>query len=132
MCFFKRDPCQGIIKIFILEGRHATTCPPNPQSLGLLFWNLQGLGDNDIVQAFQNLMQKWDCHCVFLMDTKGSKDRMGKLFRSLGFSNFEIIDARGLAGGLLLMRRADVDLSVIWSIDQVIFCDFNSNSLENR
>lgn len=38
---------------------------------------------------------------------------MEKLCRSLGFPKFEIIEARGLVGGLMLMWKADVDLIIV-------------------
>lgn len=47
---------------------------------------------------------------LFLYETKASKVRMEQVMNSLNFSQFVIIDAKGIAGGLCLMWNANVNV----------------------
>lgn len=48
---------------------------------------------------------------------------MERVARMLGFNNFEIVEARGIAGGLILMWTDDVQLEMEWKSDRIICCN---------
>lgn len=48
--------------------------------------------------------------------------RMEKVCRQLRFHNFEMVEAKGSVGGLLLMWTDEVRIKVDWKNDQVMCC----------
>lgn len=54
------------------------------------------------------------------METKGSKDKVERIYRRLGFANRLIVGASGIAGGLALLWHDDANLIVDWYDDRII------------
>ncbi|XP_015879387.3 uncharacterized protein LOC107415557 [Ziziphus jujuba] len=88
-----------------------------------LSWNCRGLGHPRVINVFKSLVRKSNLSCVFLCETKGGRDRLEKVCRSLGYHNMEIIEAKGNAGGLCLMWSDDVNLKIERSNERVICGD---------
>lgn len=51
---------------------------------------------------------------------------MTRICNLLGFSNFEIIESRGQAGGLTLMWKYEMKLKVEWKSDRLFLCKIAS------
>lgn len=115
------NPHQGDTWIFNRQGRGPHHAPLIP--LKILSWNCRGLGKTDTVN-FLRCLVKFHCpNCDFLIETKCGAEQMERVARMLGFNNFEIVEARGTAGGLILMWTDDVNIEMEWKSDRIIGCD---------
>ena len=66
-----------------------------------------------VVNYLKCLVRKTQPDCYFLMETKGKSKAMEKICRKLGYFNFEIVEANGLAGDLIMMWKSDLAMKVI-------------------
>lgn len=56
------------------------------------------------------------------METKGNNDRMSRVARKLSFSSCEIVEAKGVGGGLTLMWIEDIALDCLWVTNKMMCC----------
>ncbi|KAF8408042.1 hypothetical protein HHK36_007182 [Tetracentron sinense] len=77
-----------------------------------LSWNCQGLGNPWTIRNLHNIVKKEDPWFVFLMETRLKKQDMEKIKVSLGFSNAIVVESVGRSGGLCLLWRQDLDISL--------------------
>ena len=54
------------------------------------------------------------------METKSNRSRMEMVGRQLGFQNAEIVEAKGLAGGLAFFWKENHNIELLWSTERVI------------
>ena len=47
---------------------------------------------------------------------------MERICKLLGYFNFEIVEAKGLAGGLAFMWKAELEMKCLWKTSRVICC----------
>ena len=78
----------------------------------------------EVVIYLKNVLRKTDPDCVFLMETKGKKEKMERLCRKLGYFEFVIVEPSGLAGGLTMMWKKELDIQCLWKSNRVICCSF--------
>lgn len=71
----------------------------------------------------KSLIKKHQPQCVFLMETKCNAIQMKRLCKTLGFERFIFTEARGLAGGYIIMWMEGINLKCRWKTDKVIYCD---------
>lgn len=92
-----RSPSSRDTSIFFRPRRHTETC---------LIWLVKILSWNckEALNAFYIMVDKHSPHCVFLMKTKWSKDKLTRIFISLSFHNCEVVNAKGLVRMLVLMH----------------------------
>uniref|UniRef100_A0A803NWR9 Reverse transcriptase n=1 Tax=Cannabis sativa TaxID=3483 RepID=A0A803NWR9_CANSA len=79
----------------------------------LLSWNCWGLSREPAVQALMAWERKYRPDCIFLMETKVNKDKMGGVAKKLGYSGFASHSSSGLSGGLCMMWKSDVKLQIM-------------------
>ncbi|BFG40545.1 hypothetical protein CerSpe_268190 [Prunus speciosa] len=81
--------------------------------MNMLTWNCQGLGNPSTIHALSSLIQQKVPKLVFLSETRCNKSKLETIKFRLGFSNMFVVPSRGFLGGLCLLWRDDVDLSIL-------------------
>ncbi|CAL9016315.1 unnamed protein product [Prunus brigantina] len=82
-------------------------------SMSHLSWNCQGLGRALTVQKLGELIRSHAPSMVFLMETKQNCHRVSTLRRQFGYYKGFSVDPVGLAGGLALWWRPEVDVEIL-------------------
>ncbi|CAM8959766.1 unnamed protein product [Rhodiola kirilowii] len=77
-----------------------------------LCWNCRGLGGAATVRALANLVRENNPGVIGLIETKAGKIRADRVKVELGFQNNFVVESRGKAGGLMLLWRDFIDLSI--------------------
>lgn len=108
---------------FLKAEEAANTCPPLP--LRFISWNCRGLGKGDTVSALRRLCRTKQPHYLFLMETKGGREKFDRLGLKMGFQNSVFVEARGAASGLALLWTNDLNLRVVWTSDRIVCCKIN-------
>ena len=78
-----------------------------------LVWNCRGLGNPHAIRALNNILREQVLDFVFLSETKLLRGEMEALKRRLGFVNGFYVDCQNRGGGLALLWRDDVQLSIM-------------------
>lgn len=84
----------------------------------------------DMFMALKNLVRKHNPQCLFLMETKGNKEWVSKIVRTLGFSGHEIVEANGLVEGLAFYWTEEVEVNCIWTTGRAICCNVKSKGID--
>lgn len=98
----------------------------------LLSWNLQGLGNPWTVRSLKHLIRDACPDIIFLMETRLGEGEFEGLKFSLPHYYFFVVGARGRSGGLVLMWKKDISVSICsYSHNHVDFslCHVNGGSL---
>lgn len=66
------------------------------------------------MRALWSLCRSNKPDCLFIMETKGGRDKFSKMGQKLGFQNADFVEAKGAAGGLAIFWLNDTDLVVRW------------------
>ena len=92
--------------------------------MNIMSWNCRGLGNPWTVQALKRVIKKEDPSLVFLMETKLIVEEMKNVQREIGWSQGIVVASEGRSGGLALLWKPDVKVTVRfinrWYIDAVI------------
>lgn len=75
-------------------------------------WNCRGLGNPQAVRALKELIEEEDPGIIFLSETKLFVAEWDRMKARLGFRIFFSSGSEGRRGGLALLRRNSVDLSI--------------------
>ncbi|TXG68544.1 hypothetical protein EZV62_003479 [Acer yangbiense] len=78
-----------------------------------LCWNVLGLGNPRAFAALRRLMKKHSPDLVFLSKTKSNGFKADNVKVSLGFNNCFSVDSCGNSGGLLLLWKDSIVVSVL-------------------
>lgn len=65
-----------------------------------------------MVNFLRSIVKTHSPNCVFLLEKKSGSNHIEWVCRMLGFNNFKMVEARGIAGGLVLMWTDDVKIEV--------------------
>ncbi|XP_043717635.1 uncharacterized protein LOC122665544 [Telopea speciosissima] len=79
----------------------------------LIGWNCQGLGRPSTIRSLYNLLKAENPDILFIMETKSKKAAIEKIARKRNFQNFSTVDPIGTSGGLALLWKDTVTLSVL-------------------
>lgn len=80
--------------------------------MSCLFWNCQGIGSLLTVHTFGDLLRHYRPDVIFLAETKGTSHNIEKLKRSWNLNGVSV-DRIGLSGGLALLWRKEVQLTLL-------------------
>jgi hypothetical protein len=80
--------------------------------MNALALNCRGLGLDAAVGELRDLVRSYNPAVVFLSETKLKTRAMDRLKWSLGFKHGVVVDCVGRSGGLALLWRDGVDVSV--------------------
>lgn len=78
----------------------------------ILAWNCRGLGNPRAIQALSNMLREKDPEIIFLSETRLVKRRMEGVRAKLGYANGFFVDSKNTAGGLALLWKESLKLSV--------------------
>ena len=79
----------------------------------IIGWNYRGIYKTSTVQALRAQIKGAKPNILFLCETKVSEDRMDKVLNSIGFSKKLVVDAKNTTGGLCLMWKSSVSVSLV-------------------
>ncbi|XP_027086694.1 uncharacterized protein [Coffea arabica] len=79
--------------------------------MNLLSWNCRGLNNSRTVRELRHIVRREKIDIVFLVETKCSSRAVDKLKVQFGWFGMGV-DAKGLFGGLALLWRKDIDISL--------------------
>ena len=92
--------------------------------MNIMSWNCRGLGNPWTVQALKRVIKKEDPSLVFLMETKLIVEEMKNVQREIGWSQGIVVASEGRSGGLALLWKSNVKVTVRfinrWYIDALI------------
>ena len=75
-------------------------------------WNCRGLGNPQAVRLLCNLLRRKTLSFVFLMETKLYARERERVKNRVGFKNGIFVDCVNRVGGLCLLWRSDVTISI--------------------
>lgn len=91
-----------------------------------LAWNCQGLGRALTVQKLRELIRSHVPSMVFLMEIKQNCHGVNSLRRQCGYYKGICVDPVGLAGGLALWWKPEVEVEILTSnknmVDTIVNC----------
>lgn len=91
--------------------------------MSCLSWNCRGLGNFRAVHALQHLIYAHDPTIVFLCEMKSNARHMDRLRLELNFDRSFTINSRGSSGGLCVLWKDEITLSLrSYSLNHI---DFN-------
>lgn len=82
-----------------------------------LFWNCQGLGNRQRVQALKIILQQQDPTLVFLSETKCQQGTLRLLKAQLGFDKVRGVNSKSQFGGLALFWKDEANIRILSSLD---------------
>ncbi|VFQ82721.1 unnamed protein product [Cuscuta campestris] len=87
--------------------------PGPPRAMSIISWNCRGLGNLRTVQEVAELVFAKKPDFVFLMETKGARDKAEVLRVKIGFEGLLAVDSVGTSGGLALLWRSNRSVNLI-------------------
>ncbi|KAF5458865.1 hypothetical protein F2P56_022863 [Juglans regia] len=75
-------------------------------------WNYWGFGNPRTVHELHLLVKTKSPSLIFLMETKCSRSKMEKVKQKLGMKNCFVVDSKGASGGLTLLWKDDLVVSL--------------------
>lgn len=87
--------------------------------MNLLSWNCWGLGNHRTVQELYDLCRNKSPYLVFLCETKCNQHAIERIKTKLNLFGFSV-PARGRSGGLAMLWKKDIDVSLRAFIDRFI------------
>ena len=80
----------------------------------LVAWNCRGLGNRPAVRGLLELQKKEDPDILFLSETRMNKNKVERLCQTLGMPHLVYKVCAGKSGGLAMLRKREVNLSLRW------------------
>lgn len=80
--------------------------------MSCLSWNCRALGNLRAVHVLQRLISNKDPTVVFLRETKSNVAHMERLMRKLNFDRSFTVASRGRSGGLYVLWKDEINLSL--------------------
>ncbi|KAK9158230.1 hypothetical protein Scep_004804 [Stephania cephalantha] len=84
-------------------------------SISFLVWNCQGAADAKLHRVLKTLCAIHKLELLVLLETRISGDQADKVIRKLGFQKSHRIEARGFSGGIWVLWRPDIQVSILRS-----------------
>lgn len=94
--------------------------PPKVSSLACVSWNCQGIGGTLTGQRIREFRKRIAPAILFLMETKNQDEAIFPLFQNSDLSNHFTVPPIGLAGGLSLSWRDDIQVEILYSSANII------------
>lgn len=81
--------------------------------MNILCWNVRGLGSPWAFRSVSSELARINPHLCFFSETKCSSSILNKLKVKLNYSGCFIVNRVGLSGGLCLLWKEDVAVSIV-------------------
>ncbi len=93
----------------------------------ILSWNCRALGNPWTVRVLHRMVKEKRPSLVFLMETKLNRKKMESIKTRLGYDGIFVVDSHGKSGGLALMWKSDILITIQnysrWHIHAMIQLD---------
>ncbi|XP_061339245.1 uncharacterized protein LOC133285942 [Gastrolobium bilobum] len=91
--------------------------------MNVLSWNCRGAVKRQFKSTFSRFRNKYKVSVAAILEPRVSGNKDVRIIKSLGFTNYSIVEAQGFSGGIWLMWNAsDVKISCISKHEQYIHC----------
>ena len=87
-------------------------CPTLPKVMKIIIWNCHGLRTPWAIPALHLLIRQHDPYIMFLCETKLARHELEKVKGKLGFSCGVAVDSNDKRGGLGLIWRNDIQVTL--------------------
>lgn len=94
-----------------------------PGLMFLFIWNCQGAGSRDFLRAAHFYITTHNPMIMALLETKLSGARANEVCKKLKFSNWIRVEAVGYSGGIWIMWKEEVDVTVRCTHPQFVVLD---------
>lgn len=84
-----------------------------PTTMSCLSWNCRGLGSSRAIQDLKMLIRSQKSDVIFLMETRILQKKFISLKVQLGFSNGFMVERIGPGGGLIMLWKEDLDVTLV-------------------
>lgn len=85
--------------------------PPSPMIT--LLWNCRGMNKPNFFLAFKDLIDHHKPYIVILTETKLTKDKLPPFLPKLGFPNYDMVEAEGNSGGILVLWTVELNMEIL-------------------
>lgn len=85
-----------------------------------LCWNCQGLGALLTVQALRAIVAQERPKVIFLSETKNQEGFVHRIAKRLNFQHLQIVNLRGIGGGLTLLWSEEASILIQSATDNFI------------
>lgn len=90
-------------------------------------WNCQGLGNDLTVRCLKEINRKYLPDIIGLAETKQQDSYIREKACELDFPNYVTVPPIGLSGGLVVLWKKSVDVSVLYHSPNLVDCYVKSN-----
>nr|GMC85790.1 uncharacterized protein LOC109184723 [Ipomoea batatas] len=97
-------------------------------SMSFISWNCRGLGNQTTVQVLNDIVHTKRPVLLFLMETKLCSSKMEIIRTKVGFDNMFTVDCSGRSGGLALLWKKELNLTIVNHSRNFIDATINSVS----
>ena len=80
--------------------------------MSLLIWNCRGLGNPRTVRELGDYIRAKDPSVMFLVETWTNNDRLHQVLRNFDFVNKWVVHSSNRGGGLVLLWKEDIRITV--------------------
>lgn len=87
--------------------------------MSILVWNCWGFANIEMIKYLFGLVKKYRL-CIFLFEIKDKLGNLVKFVKKWRFDNFEMVEAKRKARGLLWLWKDEIDVEVVWKIENVV------------
>jgi hypothetical protein len=97
-----------------------TMPPPPPRIMLVLAWNCRGMARPTTIRKLKALVCSFNPSCIFLQETILDVSKVVVIVERLGFLKHYIIPSVGIAGGLCLAWKEEIELEVTMANQNII------------
>lgn len=76
-------------------------------------WNCQGLGIDLTVRRLKEIQRRYLPDMICLLKTKQRDEKIKEITSDLGYSNFVTVPPHGMSGGIAVLWKTSVSVSVL-------------------
>lgn len=98
------------------------------QFISTIAWNCQGLSNVETTNSLKDLLDRSNPDIIFLSETKQQNKEMHNIVRKIHVYNYWLVPPRGTAGGLCLLWKNNIQITILEYDHNYINVNVNSNN----